>query len=665
MAKLAGDELALKAMIRSRIQQGIGSSYNELSITRQDNLDRYSGELYGYEQEGQSSVVTREVLETVEWAMPSIMRVLAAGAATVEFDASSAADEDAAELETEAVNHIFDKDNEGFQVLYTWVKSTLLNPTAYVKVSWDDSEKVTTETYENLTAQELAELMEDPELEATEADERMMMGDMLQPQIVYDVKFKRTQDKGRCEVIPCPEEEIIIARDHATLDLDDCEFVCHRVERTMSDLLSAGYDKKQLESVSTDNDEGVYNEERVNRRFYQDEQDYYRSENYKDVEKKFWTHECYVLIDWDGDDIVERRKIVMIGNEIFENEEFDGVPIVAMSSILMPHKHIGMSIAELVKDLQEIHTALFRQGLDNAYKVNNPRTIVDKGVNLDDVLSNTPNGYIRSENGVAGVGTEPTTPIVHHLIPMLELVKSQVASRTGINGANQNLNPNVLSQVTNGAYFEAMDAANQRVELVVRLMAETGIKKMMLKIHENVLKYGVSKWMKLRSEWVHIDPRQWRERTAMTVNVGIGFAGRDQKFAASQRIQQLQQAYPQNVTPENTYNAAKLGVESTGLKNVDKYFTTAEKMPKPGPDINQQMIQLQAQLSQKDAQIRELKLGQDGKIAEAKIQADMIKHQDKTEIDIAKEARERAALELQYGTDLVGGMGMGGSPYQL
>ena len=86
--------------------------------------------------------------------------------------------------------------------------------------------------------------------------------------------------------------------------------------------------------------------------------------------KEYDVEECYLLADVDGDGIAERRKVIKIGREIWQNEEDDYVPLVAMASIIMPHTHTGMGMAEPVMDLQLISSTLMRQQLTNLYHIN-------------------------------------------------------------------------------------------------------------------------------------------------------------------------------------------------------------------------------------------------------------------------------------------------------
>jgi hypothetical protein len=94
-------------------------SNGDLADQQSEALDYYYGQPFGDEEEGFSSVVTRDTLKTVEGIMPSLMKVFASGDTFVEFEPMGAEDEAAAQQATDYLNYVFDKRCDGFNVLYT------------------------------------------------------------------------------------------------------------------------------------------------------------------------------------------------------------------------------------------------------------------------------------------------------------------------------------------------------------------------------------------------------------------------------------------------------------------------------------------------------------------------------------------------------------------
>ena len=77
-------------------------------------------------------------------------------------------DEQAAEQETDYINHIVMERNRGFEVLYTWFKDALLSKNGYVKVYFEEYEERETERYKGLTDAQLTMLAKDEDIEILE-----------------------------------------------------------------------------------------------------------------------------------------------------------------------------------------------------------------------------------------------------------------------------------------------------------------------------------------------------------------------------------------------------------------------------------------------------------------------------------------------------------------
>src|SRR6056300_1348356 len=162
------DDNKLKSILESEIDDAIGYLETETTDERQRALEYYLGEPYGNEVEGKSSIVTREVAEAVDGALPSLMRIFTSTDDFVAFEPVNRGDEELAEQATLYVNHIINKDNNGFEIFHNWFKDALLQKVGVVKAYWDNKVDVTTETYYDLTNEEVAVVAMDPEVEVVE-----------------------------------------------------------------------------------------------------------------------------------------------------------------------------------------------------------------------------------------------------------------------------------------------------------------------------------------------------------------------------------------------------------------------------------------------------------------------------------------------------------------
>jgi hypothetical protein len=620
------EDSELVKIIGGHVNDGLGSDRGEISTTRREIFDRYTGELYGDEKRGQSRVTTRDIMETIEWTLPPLLRHFTAGDPAVMFEAEGEDDEEAAKQETHAVQQQFWKDNSGFTVLYLIIKSILMNPNGYVKVFREEGERVIYEIYRNMDIGEIAMIEDDPEMELIESDETEVEPDPERPDddgSRYDVKVKRTLKKGRNLVCVLPEDEVVIDSNWTELDLDECPFVCHYPQKTHSDLMSMGVDEDFLEEAYGPSD-GDSTEE-SNRRNSSDEHDG-DQESHKAL-REYTYHECSMLVDFDDDGIAERRRVVMINKEIWSNEEDDEQSIISGATILMPHKHVGISLAQLLLDLQEINTVITRQTMDNMFRANNPRTIALKGANIADILANRRNGVLRAKTA-GDITMEQTAPIIGQVIPLLELVSQMKEMRSGITKSSTVPSIDMLQNSAEGSYLAMVEKADQRVDLLARLLSETVIKRIFIKLHGLIQRNGDTKEMKLAGKWIRVDPTSWRRRETMTVRIGLGHSTKGQKMAAATMITQdhnmliqqgvvadPEQGKPGLITLKHVYNGRKLLVEALGERDADDYYQNPDMMQKappqqPPPDANILMIQSNERIEQGKGQLKIMEMRQ-------------------------------------------------------
>lgn len=594
------DERELAAFISNKISNALNEEGGDLSSVRQTNLDFYLGEPYGNERDGQSKIVTREVFEAVEWAMPSLIRVFT-GNRPVEFQPEGVEDEMAADQETDVINHLLYNQENGFLAIHNWIKDSLMYPNGYAKVWVDYTKDVTRSEYRNLTAQQLVELDEIAEIVSQDS---YIMDSPWGQHEMFDVVAEFTQEKPVLRFEAIPPEEVLVDDDLCSVDLDEADFVCHRRKRARTDLINDGFDATMLSQVGEEG-ESSFSDERTNRRFYDDENPDSSSDD-DDSMKSYWVEECFLRYDFDDDGLAERRRVVKIGNTIFENEEYDYQPVVAMSAIIMPHKHSGLGLAEVVKDLQLISSALMRQLLTNLYRINIPRKYVGEralvsGTQTMDALGDAAAEIIPCQDPSAII-PEVVQPLAQAILPVMQEVTSQKQLRTGVN-PNISLDPNILKESTMGAFTAAIDHASQRLEMITRVMAETGIKQAMRKAHRMIREhYGHTISMKLRNDWVNVNPTEWKERTNIKINVGVGTINKERRVGQLMQILGMQQQLaPMGlVGPQQMFATLSELIDAAGLEGAERFFINPAKNPQafqkqPDPMMQAQIAALQAQ----------------------------------------------------------------------
>ena len=628
-SKVTDEELL--ARVQGEITDSLG--YNDtVSKQRESAMDYYYALPFGNEVEGRSQYVDSSVMDTIEWIKPSLMRVFASGDEMVTFEPHGPEDVESAEQATDYINHIFTKDNNGWEILYTWFTDALLQKNGIVKVWWDDYEDWNREEYNGLDEQEFNLLIMSPDIEVMEHT----------PYVddygaKHDVVIKRTSYTGRVKIENVPPDEFLISRE--AKDIQDARFVCHRVRKTLSELrlMYPDEDLDPREMGGGDDDMAAFSSERLSRYEFDDSANYFEGwgsqSDSEEALRTYWLHESFLKTDYDGDGIAELRKVCSVGSKILANDPIDKIPFVSITPVKIPHKFFGLSIADLIMDLQLIKSTLMRNLMDNMYNQNFGRYAVLEGqANLDDLLSQRPGGVVRvkSPNAIMPLATPQLEPSSFQMLGYLD---QQRESRSGVNKYSQGLNDNALTSHTTATAVNAtMTAAQSRVELIARCFAETGVRDLMRCIYELVLKnQDHERVVKLRNKWIPVRPDMWRDKMDCTVAVGIGNGTRDQQLMHLTTMLQFAGDAMRGglniVNEKNLYNMGAALVKNMGFQNVDDFLTNPDMVPpQPNPEEQEKMMEMQVkqqelQIKAADLQLKQQKLQQEA--AESAVEAQL------------------------------------------
>ena len=603
----------LRSLLSNQIDNALGYLGGHLSQSRRKSLEYYLGDKLGTEIDGRSQVVSTDVSDTVESILPNLLRVFTASDNVVRCDPVTAEDVPLAEQASAYLNHVFYKENNGFQLLYNFFKDALIEKNGFLKIYYDESETVEHETYKNLTKAE-KDALNDTKDEIEEVEEEVFEDesakedyeklieqyeargvDVSQVQkpdfTLYNCKIKRTKKAGKVKIESVPPEEFLISRNAKSID--DADFVSHKVLMSRSDLVAMGYDEEEVNSLPK-SDEDIFNTEEIVRSRNIDEFNI-DSATDKSTEKVL-IYESYVRYDFDEDGIAELRKIISAGDSgsmVLENMPCDNIPFVTITPIPMPHRFYGRSISELVEDIQLMKSTVMRQLLDNMYLTNNNRVaIMDGMVNMDDLLTTRPGGVVRTKQPPNQV-MQPlqAQPISNQAFPMLNYLDTVREARTGITKSAQGLDADTLNSKTATGVNTLMTQTQMRSELIARIFAETGVKDLFRKIFELMIKYqDKEKIVMLNNQYVPVRPTEWKDKFNINIVVGLGTGSKEQQIMMLNNIleRQLQAFQLQGgkempmVTLKNMYNTLSKIIENAGLKNVESYFVN--------PDVGKQMM---------------------------------------------------------------------------
>ena len=674
MTKLS--ETELQGILKANKADALSADESsKLSEERTRALDMYLGDMDKImpAPADRSRAISTDVADTVEGLMPSLMEIFASGDEVVRFEPVGPEDEEAAEQETDYVNHVFMQRNPGFLILYSFIKDALLSKNGIVKVWWEEKEEEERETLFDLSDDAYIMLRAEIELEGddkreivehSEHDPEEPVIDPLTNQPVpvklHDVTILTKRVYGCAKAEPVPPENFGISRRARSVHVQETDYGFHEEPRTERDLISAGYDEKQVKGLPTS---GTDDTDESMARDTVEDSDATRGADPSDKgSREIDVTEHYVRVDMEQDGKPRLYKITTAGpGETIllrdgkpDIEIIDMIPFAAMTPVIMTHRFFGRSVADLVMDIQKIKTALLRQLLDNAYLANNQRIeIAEENAGektLDDLLSNRPGGIVRTKRA-GGLVPIPNQEIGSFAYPLLEYTDTTREWRTGVTRQGQGIDADALQNQSATAVAQTFSAAQAKMKLIARIFAETGIRDLFSLLHATIRRNDKQEnTVRLRNKWVNIDPRQWKSRSDMTISVGLGNGGKEQQAMFLMQILGLQEkalASGTNLTePSKIYNALQKLTQLAGFKNADLFWSDPDdpqnppKEPPPDPkmievqqkgEIEREKMQMDAQLKREQMQMEfqlkqqqlaaELELKRQGMMVNAQVKA--------------------------------------------
>lgn len=612
---MSEDELL--AIVRDEMTEALGWIETEPEQRRARLLRRYLGAPYGNEREGYSRVVSRDVYEVVEWALPQLVETFLAGDQVARFDPVGPEDEDEAMQQTDLANHVFLKENNGFLILSTAIKDALIQEIGVLYWYWKDTTRVEHEYYEGMTEEQVTlYMLANPGIEISGS-----VPSSITPG-TWDVELRRTFPGGHLCIEAIPPEEFFHSADARSVD--DARMVGRRRSITASEMVDMGYPRELVDSLSGDasgpqtdgemarveRDETFGTTIRTNRR---------------DAERTIDLAEIWIRVDFDGDGIAELRRVVVASNgasvsRLISHEPATRKPFAVASPILMPHRLNGISLSETVEDIAEIRTRILRSYLDGLNLSQQPRMIVlgapdgTAQANIDELISVVPGGVVTEyERGaIRPLIENDTTP---QSIAGLEMMKGMREERTGITRTWQGVEaPNALNDTAHGMQMLS-NAAGKRVAFIARILAELMVKPLFTGIAAEIKQHQrIAKVVRLRGQWVNVDPTSWRNDYDATVEVGLGYGDRDQQLVGAQQIALLQEklaGFPLTsdmVTREKVWETTTEICKSLGFKNAARFFDdpTGKPPPPQGPSIEEQKIASERYLKERELEVKEL-----------------------------------------------------------
>lgn len=519
-----------------------------------------------------SSLVSTDVTDTIEWALPSLIKVFTGGDEVVTVQGSSEEDDRNAEIMQQLLVYQLQRQNRFFPILYNWMKDALITGMGIIKCYWDRKEDYQLlEQSMNMRAfQELTQ--QNVEIQSVEGPD--MFG-------IVRVQYLSPYYVKNAPVI----ENILVSELLYSSDaksLDEANFVAHKKKVTMSYLREREQQGiyANVDQITPKPKTGIMDDDQVEQVIGDNYQG--TSQEADDARAEVTLYECYTKLDWNNDGVLEDMIITIVDDVILRVEPnyMGRHPFFAISPTKDPHRiWVKRSYAELIGELQDLKVALTRQIVQNIALTNDPKMILaEDAINIDDYVKGRAVIRKKANHPMQDVAMAmPVNQLSPYTYQFLEYIESQKENRTGITRYNQGLDANTLNKTATGI-SQIMGASTQRLELIARMFAETGVYELfrfMIGLNQKFIDQNTV--IRLTNKELAISPDDLQGNFDLIVNAGISIASKESTQLMLQSmltaLMQVRAAGIPIVTPDNVYNLFKKWIEAAGFKNYADYIT--------------------------------------------------------------------------------------------
>ena len=649
-----------------------------LSRQRVTASQYYAGLPDGPLEDGRSKLVMTVVRDTIRQTLPSLLRIFTAVEDPVSFEPISADqsgdDQTATALSRQATDYarwaLFTA-NPGWQILHDCLLDALTRKAGWVRWHWGARKAIRTEVCNNLLLPQLQMLLSEPGIEAQRIvrrpmtreevgglqktpDGRMYLGQGA-PAEYWSATITREASKAWPVIEAVPAECVWIVADANTVE--GARGVFHVRDVSVSELIEMGLPEDKVLAHR----DSIMNPRQRREMIARDSAQGHNIRGTPPNDRSMTLvryAEGWIRCDTDGDNRAELIHVHMLGNAttLIKWERCDEIPLACFTPYREPARVIGSSQADMVMDLQRVESRVMRAVLDSLGQSMFPRTVMVQGqANMADVRQTAIGSIIRVAQ--AGAVTELVKPFMgKEALPVMEVLESIRESRTGITRASSGLTIDELQSTTPMAVSQQSSAAQDRLDMVARTLAETGL----APLYTGLLKMLARQQdrpntIRIRGQWLSIDPRALATMWETSVNVG-------DKGMPAERLQMLAQiaakqelimqtggmSNPLAGIPEYRNTLSRM-LETANIADVSSYFKALPPgfapPPAPPPAPDPSLILAQVQQSKTAADVENDRADSQTKRAQLLLEDD--RERDKAALDAWSKTWVAAA---QFGT---------------
>ena len=625
---------------------------------RVDDPNATFGDILGKsETPNKSTYVSTDVRDAILMMMPALIRIFASSENVVALVPRGPADVDMAEQATAYINYCFWCDNPGFLILHGAFKDAMTVKAGYVKWWTDDQRTMKRKSFIGVTQEQLQALLaEDPTARIIQHKPPDPITGAL------SVTIESVESKPLIRVAGVPPEEIRLDRYARTFAKS--RIVGHERIVTIDELTSMGYPRELCLNYIQSQHINDFTMEAIIRNPG-------REMSTRTGDGVLYG-EWYIRADSDGDGVSELHYITTMGeqHDIIEDEPANRIKIAMFSVDPIPHAIVGDSIATLTIPTQRIKTNMWRGVLDSLAESINPKSVVNELMtNMDDVMNDDLGAIIRTRGDPSAAVAYTTTPFAGQAaIPVLEMLDEALARRTGLSDAARGLDPKALQSSTLIGVEAVINGAQERIELVARVLAETGFKDLFIGLFNEICESpNVQRTLRINGNFVPYDTSTFDASMTCEVNPTLGKGTDAVRMMTLQGIKQDQanvfaQFGPQNPVvgvPEMLATITDM-LALANIRNVGRYFKqpdpqilqAIQSQPKEpdAPTIaakaQYEKVKSDSARALGDQQLKQQKLQADDQFRHEQLEQKRAYEQQKLDIEAAKAHMESPAADI-------------------
>ena len=652
------NEGELLASLENSINAADSYAESEIGHQRDKGHRYYYGQPLGNERSGRSQHVSMDVFDAVESVKSMLMETFSADRNICRFDPQTAEDFVPAKMATALTNYIFYRENKGAKILHDVIHDALVAKTGIVKRYYKNYYEYDEETFEGLDEAGFSMLASDDDVTITEYAEEQRAIQVQDPQTglaveasetMYSGELVRKIDKSKIciEVIP-PEDFLITPR---ATDEEDADFCSHRTSRTRGELLAEGYDPELVQRLDEDRDmheDGSLGRDSVDGYRHDDA---YESDNdreyvtiYESYMKKYRDdlQKCVVL------KVLHSRR-VLLDMEIVSEK-----PFRYFTPFPLPHRFHGMSLADVLFDIQKTQSSLKRGVVDHTFMTNTSRFIANLSLvkNPRDLLDNKVGSVIdvNSPNPENVVRPMPMPNLSGTVFQAIENLETEKEARSGMSRMARGMDSTVVSkQNSSDLITQFMNASNRRIMVMARNFAENFLKPLMHDIYRLAIENeSQEKMVQLDGQFVPVNPQFLGDRTEMSVAVALTPEEQAQEAQLLLSLDGQFTMNPNDPTLGGMYNAPQRhallsrAFELLNIKNGSSFLFDPNSPEYQQQQQAMQQQQMQAEqeaklLAQQQAEFNADITSRQVSVLEGQLELDALKEQNKMVFETQKQ----------------------------